>query len=716
MKKKECPECGNPMRVVLSCKECGGSFKVSAFPPKPECPLCGAILDGHYACDGCNKKYTRQALEMYGSKKTLTEEESIQNLMKIPGVGQLKAKALYSAGFHTLFQISSASVEDLAMVPKIGKTAAQKIKKELEKEDIKALEAKEIEMTLVDEEVECPICATILSVYDTQCYECGMDFHEKKDDATNAEDLKALAVYDRKLKSNPNDADILFAKAATLARMDRHQEAIASYSRVQEIDPDFDGLWNAMAETYTTLGEHDKAADAYKKSMEGALGDILAMPVAPQKEKAMSEEDKLLDMLLGLGDEVEDEEDISDLDAELGLTVLPVASAPPSVSAQDEQELEDMLDSLLVEVEDEEPEFEVATEQSFTCPLCGTSVPGDAPECPTCHAKFLEEEPEEMGEEYYEEDGEEGVEEEMEELDLLAELEGLVEEDAAEAAAQEEIVEIEVEPEPEIVETYEEGVVAGIGLRDEESAVEEVTSLEEPTSEEAAAQEAAADVRQPPMVINMFVGYSKKSWFLPMMAIMVIVLLIMAFMVAPAPAGAGDEPGIVVDGDISDWSRDLIYTDTMGDVSSPSGDIITCGVTSDSSHIYGFIRTQAAIFFSGDSGRDHMRWFIDADDSASTGYLINGLGADYMLVASGGSGNISSLSLFQFTGANQTEWGGWSAAAGDIDARSSGTTIEFSISKSSISITSTPRFTFSSETYGEVDLGPVIRLGTPGNL
>ncbi|MCD6461949.1 MAG: tetratricopeptide repeat protein, partial [Thermoplasmata archaeon] len=422
---RKCPECGGELKVVLTCDECGGVFKVKAFPPSPECPLCGAPLDGHYVCESCKRSFSRDTLAIVGEKRTLSREEAIRNLMKIPGVGSLKAAILYDAGFHTIAQIAQASVDDLAAVPKIGKRSAEKIKSALEKEDIKDIERRELEEVLVEEEMECPVCGTILSLYDTQCYECGLDFTSGKE-AGKGEDLKALAVYDKKLETNPDDVDILFAKASTLSRLGRHAEALPLLERIVELDPSFEGVWNAKAEVHTALGQHAEAAECYRKSMEMVIGDILGPGM--EKEKGLVEEEargkpkkteeELLDMLLGLGEEEEEE------------PAPPVPAAPaapgisPTVVSEEEVgggDIEDLLSSLLEELPEEPVEVEEEiVEEMFECPLCGTMVSGDATECPTCHAKFVvEEEIEEAG------PGEMEEEMELEEIDLLAELEGL---------------------------------------------------------------------------------------------------------------------------------------------------------------------------------------------------------------------------------------------------------------------------------------------------
>jgi helicase len=60
------------------------------------------------------------------------KEELIQ-LISLEGVGRVRARALYNAGFKDIRSIESSSVEKLAKVQKIGATLAKKIKEQIKK-------------------------------------------------------------------------------------------------------------------------------------------------------------------------------------------------------------------------------------------------------------------------------------------------------------------------------------------------------------------------------------------------------------------------------------------------------------------------------------------------------------------------------------------------------------------------------------------------------
>ena len=61
----------------------------------------------------------------YGIKSELI------SLTKLEGIGRVRARALFSAGYTDLEKLSQATVERLSAVPKIGNTVASQIKRQL---------------------------------------------------------------------------------------------------------------------------------------------------------------------------------------------------------------------------------------------------------------------------------------------------------------------------------------------------------------------------------------------------------------------------------------------------------------------------------------------------------------------------------------------------------------------------------------------------------
>ncbi len=60
-------------------------------------------------------------------------KEELLPLVALEGIGRVKARALYNAGFTDVLKIAKASQAKLASMPKIGPTLAEKLKQQLKK-------------------------------------------------------------------------------------------------------------------------------------------------------------------------------------------------------------------------------------------------------------------------------------------------------------------------------------------------------------------------------------------------------------------------------------------------------------------------------------------------------------------------------------------------------------------------------------------------------
>jgi hypothetical protein len=131
--------------------------------------------------------------------------------------------------------------------------------------------------------------------------------------------------------------------------------------------------------------------------------------------------------------------------------------------------------------------------------------------------------------------------------------------------------------------------------------------------------------------------------------------------------------GIVVDGNLADWSGTTFLEDT---VTSPNDDIEITGYSAVRENGYlSFAIRVAGIALGDPTGFDGFYVFIDADASPATGYSIRSLGADSLVAVRGGDNAVSTASLLEFRGAGSSDWAGWEPT-GTVRAVASGEGLE----------------------------------------
>lgn len=85
-----------------------------------ECPKCGKpVPAGAQVCSNCS--------EQISPAPSQSESEGVEELMRVPGVGDSKAHELYKAGYHSVEDLQNANREELAEVKGIGDRLAAKI-------------------------------------------------------------------------------------------------------------------------------------------------------------------------------------------------------------------------------------------------------------------------------------------------------------------------------------------------------------------------------------------------------------------------------------------------------------------------------------------------------------------------------------------------------------------------------------------------------------
>jgi KaiC/GvpD/RAD55 family RecA-like ATPase len=99
-------------------------------PTTVTCPICGyESPEGSSRCPHCYNSLDPNAKEENADdvEPETEQERDLEELLRIPGVGETKAETLYDAGFHSLKDILQAGVEQLSEIKGIGEKLANKI-------------------------------------------------------------------------------------------------------------------------------------------------------------------------------------------------------------------------------------------------------------------------------------------------------------------------------------------------------------------------------------------------------------------------------------------------------------------------------------------------------------------------------------------------------------------------------------------------------------
>jgi hypothetical protein len=128
-------------------------------------------------------------------------------------------------------------------------------------------------------------------------------------------------------------------------------------------------------------------------------------------------------------------------------------------------------------------------------------------------------------------------------------------------------------------------------------------------------------------------------------AIVAIVIILPFLLIYSMPSDQ-----IKIDGYFFDWDRAGYYQEAAGAV-SPGIDIRQYSVVTQGGTVYGYIATSSAMFSQPDGTPSSFFVFFEMDNNPSTGYIIDGIGADTMVEITGWNGSIvpSSCGVYDFS-------------------------------------------------------------------
>ncbi|HYV08445.1 MAG TPA: hypothetical protein VEL81_02575 [Thermoplasmata archaeon] len=167
------------------------------------------------------------------------------------------------------------------------------------------------------------------------------------------------------------------------------------------------------------------------------------------------------------------------------------------------------------------------------------------------------------------------------------------------------------------------------------------------------------------------------GWKLYLIPLVSVALLLMPLFMVPEYQGPAYP--IRIDGVFDDWASISKVDATGGPVSNPNVDVIRFGIVDNLGPFAFYVQVGGTALQGGGPSPGMMDtvWiFVDTDASDTTGYRIDGLGADRLIEISGSGGAVLSSVLWEFdSNRDVRDWNGWIKGTG-TSAAASGSQIE----------------------------------------
>ena len=141
------------------------------------------------------------------------------------------------------------------------------------------------------------------------------------------------------------------------------------------------------------------------------------------------------------------------------------------------------------------------------------------------------------------------------------------------------------------------------------------------------------------------------------LAVLIAIVIIIPAFIFLSYSDEGRE--FVVDGEFSDWDGAAIYGTKIPSAKTTSN-ITEWAVATEESDLFLYFRTQAHMMSSPNAESYYL--FVDSDGSNATGYVVESLGADYMLQLTGWDSEVNSTSLSEYSSSSdQYNWTAWTS-------------------------------------------------------
>ncbi len=610
---ENCPICENPAKVVFECEECLKIYSFEDVISEKEgehgCPMCGTVvIPDAESCPSCGfsfkveeEEYVERVERLRKKRRVVGdyEEDDVREIMRIPGVGRLRAEVLCKAGYTSLDKLNRASAEDLARVRQIGRRTAKSIKEALQLMYVEPVESQRLLEESVEEEFECPVCSTIVSAYDGECMECGAAFERVVQDEgfieeieKVGEDRSSLSLFDMKLLENPENPQLWIARGALLRKMENFEEALRSYERAIEIKPGLRSAWIAKAEILSRLGKYDEAASCYREIVDDSA--TAAGIELGGKEEAMAALEELI--------------------------------------AED-------------------------------CPSCGSTIPPGSDICPSCGTELYKEDEEPpleedvVTEEVLEEElSLETLERELREEEMarapprVVKGRGLTNGRGRVNGAW-----------LTKGRGRTNGLINGRGLTNGKEMVNGrgMTNGRETVNGKGRVNGLinGNGFTNGLSLSRIAIGPKRRAWqHYIVLGVAFAVLAMIVYGIVPETEKQVSP--ITIDGQFQDWEGAELYTD-QGWGPNPDTSITEYGFRIDDRH-FSFLVGVQGVALRDPSGYDSFYLFIDGDDNPYSGYIVRDIGADFMIEVFGGAGEVAKVPIYEYSNSqdrlNFTQW------------------------------------------------------------
>jgi len=140
--------------------------------------------------------------------------------------------------------------------------------------------------------------------------------------------------------------------------------------------------------------------------------------------------------------------------------------------------------------------------------------------------------------------------------------------------------------------------------------------------------------------------------FLSVLVVLVVVVSSFVYL-----SYASENNSVTIDGRFNDWSHVGKFTMNTATTASTIN-VDQWAVRTEASRLYLYLKVQGALM--GSNNVDSFYLFVDSDNSAQTGYVVSGLGADYLLEIDGWNDSIHSTALNRYNSlSDQHNWTSW---------------------------------------------------------